>query len=918
MIPAATGPDAPSLLRQQLRLVVALALLALVALVLPLAALEVPLVHYLPLHTALEFIAIAAAFLVFATVWHSPAREVSASLVLIATALFAAGWLDFGHALSLKGMPALVTPASSEKGIAFWLLARLLVAVTLLLVSGWPQLPPLTPWARNAVLAGYASLGLFLGWLVITHETALPHTFVEGLGLTPFKWQLECVITTLLALAALRYFRLARASGGDAVLPLLFGAAATAALGELFFTRYTVANDGQNLLGHLYKFVSYGLLYRALFVVTVRKPYQRLTQQAQALALANERLRTQALALQSTATPVVVTDLQGRVRWRNRASQALLPTLSLEDSQVTSLFEAPATPDPRQQQELRAVVGAGGTWRGLVELAISADRRVLLDRTVTPLRNDDGVVEGFVSVSEDITERLQVLSRHKRVLDTVLDGFWMLDTEGRLLEANQAYAQMSGYPLAALVGKHISDLEAEEGVRDVRSHLARILVDGHDRFETRHRHHDGHSFPVEVSVTYDPSSHRLYVFIRDSSERQRAAAEKLDLERQLQQSQKVQALGQLTGGIAHDFNNVLAAVLGYANLALERHVPDPQSKLAAYLREVIAASERARDLVAKMLTFTRIQTSAGASVIAPAALVREVVAMLRPSIPSGIAIHSRLDEALHIRIDPVELNQMLVNLLINARDAIGAQGQIEIVLQRDEVQGALCAASQQRIAGRFVALDVSDDGCGIAPEHLPRLFDPFFTTKDVGQGTGLGLSMVQGILRRSNGYVLVQARPEGGSRFRLLFPEVAVPQDAVAPSAPPDDQPVGAGQCIWVVDDEAAVAGYLGELLAGAGYRVRLFGDPTHVLDAFAAEPDPPDLVLTDQTMAGLSGLALAQRLQRLRPGLPIILCTGYGGDIDHAELPLRGIRHLFSKPVSAGQLLQAVADALAVPAAAP
>lgn len=898
------------LLRQQLVLVAVFAAMTLMAMMLPLEGAHLPPLHYLPLHTLLEFISILAAFLVFATVWHTPAKEVSASPLLIAVALFAAGWLDFVHALSFKGMPDLITPASAEKAIAFWLMARLLVAVTLLGVSFCPQLRPPSTWGRHGILAAFTLVNLVVIWGVIFHEAALPSTYIEGVGLTPFKVGFEWLITGLLAFAAWQYYRQARQSD-DAFFPLIFGAAAVAAMSELFLSRYEVVSDVLNLLGHLYKFVSFSLIYRAMFVVSVRKPYQKLDAQTQKLIKTNETLRIQSQALESTATPVCVTDLRGHVLWHNRAAHAMYSLVFPESENELSLFSSPMTPNSKMADNIRATVQVGRIWRGLVQIKDAQGQDIIMDRTVTPLRNNEGAIEGYVAVAENVTESLQAQSRHKRVLDTALDGFWITDTQGRLLEVNGAYARMSGYTVEELPGMNISQLEAIERQQDVQSHLAQIMRLGHDKFETRHRHKQGHEFAVEISVTYDPESKRFFVFTRDRSEREQSAAVKQDLELQLQQSQKIQALGQLTGGIAHDFNNILAAILGYSNLALTRLVPDKQSKLASYLREVITASERARDLIAKMLTFTRTQPSASVGVISPAAVVHEVVAMMRPSIPSSIQIRSRIDDEPHIRMDPGELNQVLVNLIINARDAIEGHGTIDIWVHQVEVNGQICAASHQRLSGTYLALDVSDSGSGIAPEHKPRLFDPFFTTKDVGKGTGLGLSMVQGILRRSGGYVVVESQPGRGSRFQLLFPLVAPSGNTLATSAEQLDEPSGAGQSIWVLDDEPAVAQYFSELLEDAGYRVRLFNEPAQVLTAFEADKNDVDLLLTDQTMPGLSGVALAKLLQRQRADLPIILCTGYGDDIDRSELLRHSIRRLFSKPVNANELLKALAEEL-------
>jgi len=889
------------LLRQQL-LVVVFAVLAFLAMLLPLQNVDIPPKYYLPLETLLEFSSILLAFLVFTTVWHTPEKEVSASLLLIAAALFAVGWLDIAHALSFKGMPELMTPAVVEKSIALWLVARLLVAVTLLGVSFYPQIRPPSAGARHGIFAAYSIVMLVVTGVVI---------FLETGGLAPFKHGFEWLITGLLVLAAWRYYRLARQSDNES-LPLLFGAASAAVLSQLFLTTHETVNDAHQLLGYLYKFVSYGLIYRAMLVACVRRPYQKLDAQTKMLLKVNQILRTQALALGSMTSPVMVADLQGKVLWRNRVSHAILADPSSDSKNGLSLFSAPITPDPMVAKRLQTTVEAGMVWRGLIHCKHDQGNNIIMDRIVTPLRNEDGVIEGYVSVGEDVTESTRAQLRHKRVLDTAHDGFWIADTQGCLLEVNDAYARMSGYTVEELLSMNISQLEAVERLEGVLAHMEKITQLGHDEFETFLRHKQGHEFAIDISATYDSESKHFFVFSRDRSERVQSAAVKQDLERQLQQAQKMQALGQLTGGIAHDFNNILAAILGYSNLALDRFVPDKQSKLAAYLREVITASDRARDLVAKMLTFTRTQPSSSPGVISPAAVIQEVVAMMQPSIPSSIQLKSRIDDKLHIRMDAGELSQILVNLIINARDAIDGHGMIEIRLHRVEITGQICAVSLRRLSGTYLALEVSDNGSGIALKHMSHLFEPFFTTKDVGKGTGLGLSMVQGILMRCGGHVAVESQPGRGSRFQLLFP-IALPIE-VSPGVQQSKLKAqgGWGQRIWVVDDDLAVARYLGELLEDWGYSARLFNGPAEVLTAFEAGKNDVDLLITDQTMPGLSGVALALRLHSVRPNLPIILCTGYSDVIDRSEVLRHGIRRYFTKPVPAHELLKALAEELA------
>ncbi len=387
---------------------------------------------------------------------------------------------------------------------------------------------------------------------------------------------------------------------------------------------------------------------------------------------------------------------------------------------------------------------------------------------------------------------------------------------------------------------------------------------------------------------------------------------KRDLERQLQQSQKVQALGQLTGGIAHDFNNILSAILGYANLALSRHVPDKESKLAKYLREVVSSSERARDLIAKMLTFTRTQPSEDVQLISPALVVREVESMMSHSISSSIVLRSHIEDDASILMDAGELNQMLVNLIINARDALQGQGRIDIVVHKVQVNNQISLTSQRRFSGEFLAVDVSDTGTGIAPEHLPRLFDPFFTTKDVGKGTGLGLSMVQGIMMRAGGHILVQSTAGQGSSFRLLFPIVTAETREGIISPNDITLPKGQGQLVWLVDDEPALTGYLDELLRGWGYRTRSFNSPEQAWLAFKSGTEEIDLLVTDWTMPGLSGGDLVALMHGVNPRIPVIFCTGFSAGFDEALIPKLEQVRLLVKPLSIAAFTSALTELLA------
>lgn len=336
---------------------------------------------------------------------------------------------------------------------------------------------------------------------------------------------------------------------------------------------------------------------------------------------------------------------------------------------------------------------------------------------------------------------------------------------------------------------------------------------------------------------------KIITTVRNISQRKRAEAERAQMERQLQQSQKMEALGQLTGGIAHDFNNILAVMLGYSNLALNRYATDKNSALGQYLREIINAGERARDLVASMLTYSRREPNQAATAMIPPPLVKEAVKMLAATIPSGIKLQDQIDaDVPAIRISPGELHQIVMNLVINARDAMAEHGHLNIRLSAFAETSGFCkscktaksnALCQGEIRGQYVSLSVNDTGYGISQDNFKLIFDPFFTTKEVGKGTGLGLSVVQGIVRRAGGCIVVDSHIGIGSTVQVLFPvanaSIGMPSAAVALSSAPG----GNGARILVVDDEPTLAHYLVDLLEGENYAIDVYTDSVKALNYF-------------------------------------------------------------------------------------
>jgi CheY-like chemotaxis protein len=318
-------------------------------------------------------------------------------------------------------------------------------------------------------------------------------------------------------------------------------------------------------------------------------------------------------------------------------------------------------------------------------------------------------------------------------------------------------------------------------------------------------------------------------------------------------------------------------------------------------------------LIQQMLTFSRGRRGERRPA-SLAALVREGLKLLRSSLPATLELRTELDEALPaVAADPVQVEQVLMNLCINARDAMDGAGTVAVSVRAAEYGRATCASCRQRIAGRFVELAVRDTGSGIEPQVRDRMFDPFYSTKQVGKGSGMGLAMVHGIVHQHGGHVLVESEPGKGAEFRVLF---EWPTGAPAARSPAAEEgaraapPRLAGR-VLVADDETIIREFLAEMLEGWGLEVVARADGEEARDAFAEDPQGFDAVLTDQTMPRLTGLQLARLVTRMRPGIPVILCTGYGEDLEPRALKAAGVRTLAKKPIEPKQLRELLAAAL-------
>ncbi|MEQ8661504.1 MAG: PAS domain-containing protein, partial [Gammaproteobacteria bacterium] len=449
-------------------------------------------------------------------------------------------------------------------------------------------------------------------------------------------------------------------------------------------------------------------------------------------------------------------------------------------------------------------------------------------------------------------------------------------------------------------------------------------------FDDKIRERDGSLLDIEFRALADDGSERwrqakarawfddtgditgFYGITADITERHAAQREQEQLRNQLQHAQKMESIGLLTGGIAHDFNNIVSSILGYSSLALRRFPGDLPPKLLEYLHEIHTAGERARDMTRQLLTFSRTQPADSIAVDAGGVLA-EAMRLLRPMMPSSVTFRIEVAPDLPPALaDAGQLQQVIVNLCINARDAVDNDGNVLIRLARRAFARAQCDSCHGEVNGEFVVLSVADDGPGIPADDRARVFEPFYTTKRTGRGTGMGLAMVHGIVHAHHGHIVLDSQPGTGARFDILLPLAAGAVTPPAPAAGAAPAASGVPQRhaprVFVVDDEPSVAAFLGELMELQGYHTSVFTTPQDALAAFRAAPDTVALVITDQTMPGITGLGMARELLALRPTLPIVLVSGYSATVREAEAIAAGIRVFLPKPIDEERLLTVVA----------
>jgi PAS domain S-box-containing protein len=524
-------------------------------------------------------------------------------------------------------------------------------------------------------------------------------------------------------------------------------------------------------------------------------------------------------------------------------------------------------------------------------------------------RTEEGEPDLILGIARDITEERDAISERERLssaIEAIAEGILVMSGDGYIQYANLAACAMMGHAKREILGRNIRSLKPPKGTSLAQFKWDALIQTG-TAWSGRMRAEERNGVFSDIEVTISPIRETSgtianYVVIG------RDVTEEVKLERQLRRAQKMEAVATLSGGIAHDFNNILAAVLGFTDLALEDDKLGNDTR--HFLEQVARAGLRGRDLVRHILTMSRrTEEEPKPTLLRP--IIKETIRLLRASLPSTIDIAEEISaDTLAVQGDTGQVQQVLMNLCTNAADAMKDRGGIlKVALDTVRFDHDGGVPHLDLHPGRYARLSVADTGTGIRREIMERIFDPFFTTKGLGEGTGLGLAVVQGIIKNHGGAIIVKSEHGKGSIFEVYWPVIDIETSIDNELSEP---PIATGgERILLVDDEEAIVEMGGDILGKLGYVVTSVRSSTDALAAFKKDPSRFDLVVTDQTMPDMTGMVLAKEILAVRPDIPVILTTGFSHAVNEETARAAGLKGFVIKPLTRREIARTIRKAL-------
>jgi PAS domain S-box-containing protein len=599
--------------------------------------------------------------------------------------------------------------------------------------------------------------------------------------------------------------------------------------------------------------------------------------------------------VENSVDGVLVTDAETyRIVYANPAISCMLGYSQQQMAEMTVAQIYPVQELEAVQKQFEDLAKGRKSMAGTVPCRRKDGTIVYADIAAKPFELDGRYfVVGFF---RDVTDRMKVEEERRRLAEVVAHSpniVMIMDTQRRIQYVNPVFEQITGISTSEILGQTPGMLE--DGMHDpsfFKQLWTTIRMGNQWTGRITNKRRDGRLYHLEADILpvkgADGRIKNFAAIMRDITHEENMAA-------QLRQAQKMEAIGTLAGGIAHDFNNILTALLGFSELGLMSC--DKGSRIHEHFAAIYDAGQRAKDLVAQILTFSRMNEESHKPIYLYT-IMNEALKLLRSTMPSTITFETHIcKENIYVMADATAIHQIVMNLCTNAGHVMQENGgTLTVSLEKVDLTSKEIAAHPHIRPGPHLKLSISDTGHGMTRYVLDHIFEPYFTTKEKGEGTGLGLSVVHGIVQNHGGMIMVNSEPGKGSTFDVFFPVVAVKCKAVKPR---NEQVSRGSERILFVDDEIPLVRLAQQMLTSMGYQVTSFTDSREALADFKTFPEKYDIVISDMTMPHLTGLDLARYMLAMRPGLPFILCTGYSSKLNQQQIEEAGIKSVLKKPFS-------------------
>ena len=866
-------------------------------------------INFLLFHVFTELFSIGVMWAIFLLVWNTQNIIDNRSVLFMGIAFFFIGLVDTLHILSYKGMG--VFPGNDPNlATQFWIVGRYLQSITFLIA---PLLLK-RQFKSSHVVQVFAGVTTLL--IVAVFVGIFPDCFLLESGLTAFKINSEYVIILILATAMWEFYS-RREQFDPHILQLILLSLGTTILSELCFTFYVSVYGLSNLIGHALKIIAMLFLYKALIKIAIKDPFNLIFRD----------LKAREKALQVS---------EERFSSMFHEHDAIMLLIEPDTGEILNVNSAASIFYGYTRKELRKMNIQQITMLPTEELALARSQALKGEKNyfTFPQRLASG------EIREVEVHSSPVISQEKKILFSIIHDITdrkqteaLLCQSKQLLEASQRIARVGGWELDLITNSlfwtdeayRIYDTSPEDFNPTVDAGVSYYLPESRhiisDALQTAMDKGDGYDLILETlttkgrridvrttcEVTHSEGRPvKLTGIFQDITERKTNEAEKQSLEDQLLQAQKMDSIGTLAGGIAHDFNNILASVIGFTELAL--NAVEKQTPIADDLHEVYTAGLRAKDLVQQILTFAR-QSDEKLELIQIDLVIKEVLKFLRSSIPTTIEIKQDIVSTSLIMGNTTQIHRIMMNLCTNAAHAMDAEGGIlEVTLNDITIDKATHMEGRHLKFGNYIEIKVSDTGDGIAPVNIDKIFEPYFTTKGLGEGTGMGLAMVHGIVETYGGKIFVENRLGKGAIFIIYLPVARGSKTHQQYKI--EELPTGQERILFV-DDEPQIAKMAHRILSQLGYTVTIKTNSLEALELFSSKPNDFDLVISDVTMPKMPGDLLTQELLEIRPDIPVILCTGYSKRLSAQKASDMGVKAIAYKPIVKEELAKKIRDVL-------